>query len=405
MPEFNYEAMASTGIRSSGTLVANSEREVMAMLDARGLFPVRIAPKKGAVAGPVGGKKVSSRHLATFYSQLADLLHSGVPLLRSFDILERQAASPALGEVVREVRAKVADGTSLADAMSQHPRTFNELAVSMVRAGQEGGFLEDVLRRIALFTEHQEDLKAKVTGAMAYPVFLAVIGFIILNGLVIFFVPLFQPVFEKLEESGELPILTVMLIGVSQLLQRYGLIVLGLVVLAWWGFSRWAATPAGRLHIDAFLLRLPLAGGLFISLAISRFARILGTMLHNGIPILNALRIAKDSTGNKVIAEAINQAAENIKGGDKLAEPLAACKYIPRDIIEIIAVGEESNNLEKVLIDVADNLDKRTSRQLELFVKLLEPMMLLVMAVFTLLIVAGLLMPVFQMSSIVSNSN
>jgi general secretion pathway protein F/type IV pilus assembly protein PilC len=404
MPEFNYEAMAATGIRSTGTLVANSEREVMAMLDARGLFPVRIAPKKGAVTGPIGGKRVNSRHLATFYSQLADLLHSGVPLLRSFDILERQAASPVLGEVVREVRAKVADGTSLADAMSQHPRTFDELAVSMVRAGQEGGFLEDVLRRIAMFTEHQEDLKAKVTGAMAYPVFLAVIGFIILNGLVIFFVPMFKPVFEKLEEAGELPILTVMLVGLSQILQRYGLIVVALFVVGWWAFSRWAASPAGRLSIDAFLLRLPLAGGLFISLAISRFARILGTMLHNGIPILNALRIAKDSTGNKVIAEAINQAAENIKGGDRLAEPLAACKYIPRDIIEIIAVGEESNNLEKVLIDVADNLDKRTSRQLELFVRLLEPVMLLVMAVFTLLIVAGLLLPVFQMSSVVGNN-
>jgi general secretion pathway protein F/type IV pilus assembly protein PilC len=405
MPEFNYEAMASTGVRSSGTLVASSEREVMAMLDARGLFPVRIGLKKGAVAPGSGGKHVSSRHLATFYSQLADLLHSGVPLLRSFDILERQAASAALGDVIREVRAKVADGTSLADAMNQHPKAFNELAVSMVRAGQEGGFLEDVLRRIATFTEHQEDLKAKVTGAMAYPVFLAVIGFVILNVLVIFFVPLFKPVFEKLEETGQLPTLTVLLITTSQILQRYGLIVVGLVVLGFWLFRNWAATPNGRLTIDAFLLRLPVAGNLFISLAISRFARILGTMLHNGIPILNALRISKDSTGNKVIAEAINQAAENIKGGDKLAEPLANCKYIPRDIIEIIAVGEESNNLEKVLVDVADNLDKRTARQLDLFVKLLEPVMLLVMAVFTLLIVAGLLLPVFQMSSTIGGGN
>lgn len=399
MPEYQYEAMAATGIRSAGTLVANSEREVMAMLDARGLFPVKIAAKKASSSTNSGGPRVSSLALATFYAQLADLLHSGVPLLRSFDILERQASSSGLAEVVREVKAKVADGTSLADAMASFPRVFDELACSMVRAGQEGGFLEDVLRRIANFTEHQEDLKAKVTGALAYPVFLAVIGVIILNVLVIFFVPQFKPIFDKLAESGDLPFITVMLIGLSHILQRYGIFVLIALVLAWWGFWHWVGTPAGRRTFDSWKLSIPGAGGIFLNLAISRFTRILGTMLHNGIPILNALRIAKDSTGNKVLAEAIDKAAENVKGGDRLAEPLAECKYIPRDVIEIIAVGEESNNLEKVLVDVADGLEKRTNRQLDLFVRLLEPVMLLVMAVFTLIIVAGLLLPVFQMSN------
>src|SRR5262245_37626574 len=232
MPEFSYEAMATTGTRTQGTLVAASEREVMAMLDARGLFPVRIAAKKAIASGVKGRRRVSSRHLATLYAQLADLLHSGVPLLRSLDILERQATSPALGEVLREVRARVADGTGLAEAMAQHPRVFDELAVSMIRAGQEGGFLEDVLRRIADFTEHQEDLKAKVTGAMAYPVFLAVVGFVVLNVLVIFFVPQFKDIFARLEEKGELPGLTVFIIGLSNIMQKYMVIVLALAVLA-----------------------------------------------------------------------------------------------------------------------------------------------------------------------------
>src|SRR5947209_19063376 len=169
----------------------------MAMLDARGLFPVQIAAKSAA-AGRRGGRRVKTRHLATFYTQLADLLHSGVPLLRSLDILERQSSNPALSDVLREIRARVSDGTGLAQAMAQHPRVFDELVVSMIRAGQEGGFLEDVLQRIAVFTEHQEDLKAKVAGAMAYPIFLAVIGFIVLNVLVIFFVPRFEPIFQKL---------------------------------------------------------------------------------------------------------------------------------------------------------------------------------------------------------------
>jgi general secretion pathway protein F/type IV pilus assembly protein PilC len=399
MPEYSYEAMSPTGIRSSGTLVASSDREVMAMLDARGLFPVSISAKKAVAAGKAGGRGVSTRVVATFYSQLADLLHSGVALLRSLDILERQHTRSPLGEVVREVRAKVADGTSLADAMGQHPRVFDELAVSMIKAGQEGGFLEDVLRRIAMFTEHAEDLRAKVTGALAYPVFLAVVGAIVLNILVVFFVPQFKPIFDKLEAAGRLPWLTQAIIGLSHFMRYYGLVLVGMIVAAWWGFRTWASSESGRRIVDSFKISVPGAGPIFLNLAISRFSRILGTMLHNGIPILNALRIAKDSTGNKVLADAIEKAAENVKSGDRLAEPLAACPYIPRDVIEIIAVGEESNNLEKVLIDIADGLEKRTSRQLELFVRLLEPMMLLVMAVFTLIIVAGLLLPVFDMSS------
>jgi general secretion pathway protein F/type IV pilus assembly protein PilC len=399
--EFTYEALGAGGQRSQGVLVAGSEREVMAMLDARGLYPVQIAAKTAA-AGRRGGRRVKSRHLTTFYAQLADLLHSGVPLLRSLDILERQSSQPALSEVLREVRARVADGTGLAEALAQHPRAFDELAVSMVRAGQEGGFLEDVLRRIADFTEHQEDLKSKVIGALAYPVFLAVIGFVVLNVLVIFFVPRFEPIFKKLDEKGELPVLTVGLIGLSHGLQRYAVIVVPALAGGIFLLRRWARSPAGRLRVDGLKLRLPGAGTIFLNLALSRFTRILGTMLHNGIPILQALRIAKDSTGNRVLAQAIAKSAENVQSGDALAKPMGACPHFPRDVVEMIAVGEESNSLEKVLIDIANGLEKRTGRQLELFVRLLEPLMLLVMAGFTLVIVAGLLLPVFKMSSTIS---
>ena len=398
MAEFTFEAMTNAGVRSQGNLVANSEREALSMLDARGLFPLRIAPAKQVRRG---GRRIRSRNLAAFYAQLADLIHSGVPLLRSLDILERQSSQAALSEVLREVRARVADGMGLAEAMAQHPRAFNELAVSMVRAGQEGGFLEDVLRRIADFTEQQEDLKSKVIGALAYPIFLASAGFIILNVLIIFFVPRFEPVFKRLQEKGELPWLTVALIGFSHFMQAWGwAVALGAVGL-WFLYRRWAATPKGRLLVDGLRIRLPVAGKIYLSFALSRFTRILGTLLHNGIPILNALRISKDSTGNRVLTEAIEKSAENITAGDSLAAPLTACKYFPRDVVEMIAVGEESNNLDKVLIDVANGLEKRTSRQLELFVRLLEPVMLLVMAAVTLVVMAGLLLPVFKMSSAV----
>ncbi len=400
VPDFSYEAVANSGQRNQGTLTANSEREALAMLDARGLFPLRVVPVKSRAA-QVSGKRVRAKYMAVFYAQLADLLRAGVPLLRSLEILERQCSQPALAGTLREVRGRVADGTSLADALAQHPRAFTELAISMVRAGQEGGFLEDVLERIANFTEHQEDLKAKVIGALAYPIFLAVTGFAVLNILVIFFVPRFEPIFKKLDEKGELPALTQGLLGLSHFLQQYGWLVLLAGVGLWFLYRGWARSEEGRLLIDGWRLRIPGAGAIYLNLALSRFTRILGTLLHNGIPILQALRIAKDSTGNRVLTRAIDQAADNVTQGNKLAAPLAACPHLPRDVVEMVAVGEEANNLERVLVDIANGLEKRTSRQLELFVRLLEPVMLLVMAGITLLVVAGLLLPVFKMSSTV----
>src|SRR5262245_51031690 len=250
MPEFAFEAIARTGQRSQGTLTASNEREVMSLLDGRGLLPVRIQPARVASSsGRSWGRRIRSRYLAGFYSQLADLLRSGVPLLRSLDILERQGTQPALSEMIREVRAQVAQGTSLADSMTRHPRAFSELAVSMVRAGEEGGFLEDVLQRIADFTEHQQDLKAKVVGALAYPIFLAVAGFILLIILILFFLPRCEPIFKKLEEKGELPTITTLLMGTSHFLMGWGgLGVLAAAVFGCVAYWRWSGTPTGRLR-------------------------------------------------------------------------------------------------------------------------------------------------------------
>jgi general secretion pathway protein F/type IV pilus assembly protein PilC len=405
MPDFTYEAMARSGAKSNGTIAANSEREAAMALDAKGLFPLSISLARSQVTGnKTGGffaKRVKGRHLAVFYSQLADLLHTGVPLLRSLELLEKQSVNPTLQAVLREIRGKVADGTGLAQAMSAHPRVFDELAVSMVRAGQEGGFLEDVLKRIAAFVEHQEDLKARVIGALAYPVFLALAGFAVLNILVIFFIPKFEPIFAKLKEKDELPQLTMYLMGFSGFLRSWpGWLTIAVIagLLVW--FVTWTR-GAGRVWADRQRIRVPLFGKIFLQLALTRFTRILGTMLHNGIPILKALNIAKDSTGNKVLSQAIEKSAENVTAGEKLADPLRKSGYFPPDVVEMIAIAEESNNLEKVLIDISDSLEKRTSRQLDLMVKLLEPIMLLVMAGVTLVVVAGLLLPVFKMGQAV----
>ena len=213
------------------------------MLDSRGLFPVQIkaSKSKGAVKA---GKKVKGRIMATFYGQLADLMHAGVPLLKAIDLLEIQSPNPTLAHVLRELRAKVADGTTLADAMRAFPNAFTELAVSMVRAGQEGGFLEDVLKRIAAFTDHQEDLKGKVVGALAYPVILAVIGVLVLGVLMIFFVPKFETIFKKLDEKGELPTLTISLMKLSHIMIDYWWAIIGFFVGIIVAYRRWLKTEA-----------------------------------------------------------------------------------------------------------------------------------------------------------------
>ena len=401
MPDFAFTALATTGVRSTGTITAGSEREAAAQLDAKGLFPITIAP---AAAG--GGKLalfggVSGRQLATLYGQLADLLQAGVPLLRSLELLERSSTNKRLQSVLRDVRMNVAEGTGLAQAMGKHPRVFNDLVVSMVRAGQEGGFLEDVLERTAQFVEHQEEMKSKVIGSLAYPVFLMGAGFSVLAVLILFFVPKFEPIFDKLKAKGEMPGLTSFVLGLSNFLLGYWWLALGAAVAAAVGYVFWSRTEKGRRIMDGVKLRLPLFGGIYRSLALSRFCRILGTMLHNGIPMLKALGISKDSTGNKILSEAVEKSAESITGGQKLADPLRRNKNFPTDVVEMIAIAEESNTLEKVLVKVADSLERRTARNLDLLVKLLEPLMLLIMAVTVLLVVMGLLLPVFKMGSVV----
>ncbi len=383
----------------TGLLSAGSEQEVVNTLADRALFPTRIALAEQAKSMQKAvGRRVRTRHLSAFYSQLADLLHSGVPLLRSLQVLEQMSSQATLSAVLQDVREQVEEGTRLADAFKRHPRVFPELAVSMIRAGEEGGFLEEVLKRIAMFTEHQEDLKNRVIGAMAYPLFLIGASVLVVSGMLVFLVPRFAPIFERLQERGELPWPTQALMAVSGFLQQFGLWVVVGLGLAIWQLMAFINTPRGRLLVDTWRIRLKGIGPIIRSLAIARFCRILGTLLRNGVPILPALRISKDATGNQLLSNAIGDAAENISSGKSLARPLAASGQFSREVVEMISVGEEANNLEQVLLNIADNMEVRTYRQLELFVKLLEPMMLLVMAVVILFVMIALLMPVLQNS-------
>ncbi len=400
MPDYNYTARESSGAQVTGTLTAGSEQEALSSLAARSLFPVRIDMAKESVSQQKQvGRRVASKHLTAFYSQLADLLKSGVPLLRSLQLLEGQTSNAALKYVIDDVKDQVADGTRFYEAMRKHPRVFSELAVSMVRAGEEGGFLEDVLKQIASFNQQQEELRAKVVGAMVYPMFLLSVGTAIVVVMLVKFVPEFAGIFSQMEERGELPWATTALMAISDWLKNSWKLIVLLCAGIGFGIYKYLQTDEGRYNYDRFRLRSPGLGPVVRSLAIARFARILGTLLKNGVPILQSLRIAKDATGNRILANAIGVAADNVSGGKSLAQPLGSCGEFPKEIVEMISVGAEANNLEQVLIDIADNQERKTSRQLELLVKLLEPLLLLIMASMVIFVIAALLLPVLRMSS------
>jgi len=400
MPDFAYIARDNTGRKVSGTISAPSRREVVASLGKQALFPVEVKDAPAGTAVRVKrGKKVKPQMMAVVYAQLADLLRSGVPLLRSVAVLKNQTSHAGLADVLGDVHAAVEDGANVADAMQQHPRAFSEMAISMVRAGSEGGFLEDALARVAQFTEQAQDLKSRTTGALAYPMFLAVVGVTVVTVLIIFFVPKFETMFERLRERGDLPALTEGLLFVSHKLGAFApFIVVGAVMLGIYAKNK-LSTEAGRIWSDRLKLRLPAIGGIFQSLAVARFCRVLGTLLHNGVPILRSLEISTEAAGNRILGAAIGEAAENISAGQSLAKPLAASGYFPSEVVEMIAVAEESNTLETVLTSVADSLERRTFRRLEIMVRLLEPMMLLLLAGVVLVVVIALLMPVMKMST------
>ncbi len=401
MPEFQYTARDSAGNKVTGTISAGGRREAATNLVAKALFPLDVQ-EADTVVETKSIRRVPAQLLAVTYAQLSDLLRSGVPLLRALEVIRKQTSHAGMNQILGEVCHHVEEGSTLADAFNHFPRVFGEMAVNMIRAGGEGGFLEEALSRVADFTESSEDLKKRTLGAVAYPAILAIFGVVLVVVLVVAFVPKFEVLFARLRERNMLPPLTEGLLWLSATLRGfYGLLLL-VAAIAGVVFARvWLNSENGRLWSDNMKLKLPVVGPIFQSLAVARFCRVLGTLLKNGVPILRSLEISRNATGNHVLAIAIGQATENISAGQSLAEPLGASGRFPPSVVEMIAVAEQANNLEAVLLDTADSLEKRTWRKLDLAVRLIEPVMLLVIAGLILLMAIALLQPMFNMSQTV----
>ena len=398
MPSYTYKAVGGDGRPMNGVLTAENYQVALRMLDEQALYPIKVA--EGVEQGGLAfgrGRRVKAHHLTTFYSQLADLLRAGVPMLRALDVLSRQSSHGSLTMVLRELREDVAGGMALGEALAKHPRTFSPLHASMVRAGEQGGFLEEVLHRIAVFSEKQDELRNKVIGAMIYPTILVVVG----TGIVLLLMLVVVPRLRDHLRPETFNALTIVVFWVCDLLRYHYLAIIVTMGAIFVGVSTFGRTSYGRVLLERFKLRAPVFGKVLTMVAICRFCRILGTMLHNGVPILQALRISKDSAGNSILAKVIEEAAESVRKGAALSAPLGESGLFPPTVVDMIAVAEEGNNLETVLVQIADTNEARTGRSIDLGVRVLEPVLLVMMASVVFCIAVALLLPILTMGSAV----
>lgn len=396
----------ATGQNTAGVITAANERDALRQLAQQSLFPIEVrdqsAPQFQLKLPVLMARGVKSEVVADTLTQLSDLLGNGVAMLDSLRILAEQSSDARMREVLADVRDAVSEGANLDVALAKHPHVFSSLCINMVRAGLEGAFLEESLERVSTFMRKQNELRGKVIGAMTYPALLAIVGTVVSIVLMILVVPMFQSVFDRLEKSGNgLPPITVVLLFCSNTLMRYGLVIGGLAIFAGGSAQRFLVTPRGQRLMDRLKLKIPVAGQIFHDTAVSRFCRVLGTLLRNGVPILKSLEISSASAGNSLLQDAIMESARNISSGKLLSQPLSASGLIPAQVMAMIRVAEESNSLDTVLVKISDRMDQKIEQRLEMMVRLIEPLMLLLIGAMVMFIIVGVLLPIMELNSTV----
>ena len=400
---YAYKVRDREGKMAAGSMEAESEEAVVGRLRQLGYAPISIEPEKGAglkteVKLP-GTGRVKLKDLAVFSRQFATMINSGLSLLRSLTILGEQTSNRRLGEVILQVRAEVEQGTSLSAALAKHPKVFNRLYISMVRAGEIGGFLDQVLVKVAETFEKEVELRGKIRSAMTYPVVVSIMVVGIVAAMLIFIVPTFADLYDSL--GGTLPLPTRMLMGASNILRRFFPVVLLVVVALVFVFRRWKATDRGRYQVDRFKLKVKVFGPLFHKTALSRFSRTLSTLIRSGVPILQALEIVGETVNNMVISRAVRDVQDAVREGESLATPLAKHATFPAMVVQMMAVGEETGALDTMLSKVADFYDQEVEAAVASLTSMIEPILIAVMGAAVGGMVIALYMPLFNIINLV----
>lgn len=412
MPNYQFTALDHKGQPQTGSLTANTEQDALNMIREKGLYPTEIVeagkgkltapkPAKDAKKGPAGkkgktGGTVKSKILMIFTRQLATLIDAGLPLLQSLNVLGKQEANPTLRATINALSDSVQGGATFSESLAQHPKIFNKLFVNMVKAGELGGVLEVVLTRLAEYQEKAQRLKSKIVTAMVYPtiVMLIAVGIVIFLMLVI--VPKFRDMFRDMGTT--LPAISEFVFSISDWFFDTPLIVpnvvwLAVIVVAMWaGYKAMSAKPAGRKKIDQMLLKMPLIGPVQSKSAVARFSRTLGTLVTSGVPILQALNITRDTAGNVVVGDAIERIHSSVKEGESVVAPMSASPVFPPMVVSMVDVGEETGQLPDMLLKVADVYDEEVDNAVGAMTSMLEPLMIVFLAV----VVGGIVFAMFM---------
>lgn len=420
MPRYTYVALDSRGQEANGVIEANTQNEAIGALRQSGYFPKSIAEESKAKPGKAPkavGKTaakdlkvninipflqrqtVKGKTLMIFTRQLATLIDAGLPLLRGLTVLSKQEPDLVLRKTILSLAEAVQSGGTFSESLAGHPKIFNKLYVNMVKAGELGGVLELVLIRLAEFQEKAQKIKNKVVSAMFYPIIVLVIAIAIMAFLLVFIVPKFQQIFDDMLGGKPLPLLTQFVIGVSNLIKNNSLIIVAVVIAAVVGFKVFQKTAKGAELIDKAMLKLPLFGDLTRKNSISRFSRTLGTLVTSGVPILQALNITRETAGNLIIAQAITKVHDAVKEGESIVNPLEASGVFPPMVISMIDVGEETGQLPEMLLKVAEVYDDEVDNAVAGLTSLLEPIMIVFLAVIVGTIVIALFLPLISIIS------
>jgi general secretion pathway protein F len=403
MPVYEYKGVSASGKKVSGVQDGESLKSVKTKLKKEGVIVLEIQEGSSARAKRRGtvnftfGSRVKLGDLANATRQLATLLSSGLPLMDSLSVLVEQEEIEALKSALSSVRDSVREGASLADALKENPKDFSQLYINMVSAGEASGTLEITLDRLADFLDEQVRFRGRISAALAYPAFMTVIGISMLFFIFAFVMPRIVGMFQDMKQ--QLPFITLMLLAVVRFLSGFWWALLLGIAGGVYYFRRYARTQAGRENIDARLLRMPVFGSLIRMIAVSRFTRTLGTLLQSGVPTLAALDIVKSVVGNTVLANAVQKARENVREGEPIADPLRRSGLFPPVVVQMVAVGEKSGELEKMLLKISDSFDRTVETRLTGLMALLEPVIILAMGLIIGFVVIAIMLPMLEMSS------
>lgn len=396
MPTYKYKAKDNNGKFIQGVIEADNNFTVVTQLQTMGYFPIDVSTEKKAKPLRFLRRRITTSDLTVFNRQLADLLDSGVPLVKGLDIIKEQASNVYLKEIVESIMNDVHGGATLADALSKHPKVFSKLYCALVRSGEMGGMLETVLQSLAEFSEKEDELKGKILSALAYPTVMVMVGISVITILMTVVIPKIIDIFDQFNQA--LPPLTVILITISHFTGKFWWAIIGSIIALIVILINFSKTNEGKYLIDRLKLKIPLLGELVLKREIARFARTLGNLLKNGVSILPSLDIVIESITNKVVEQELIKMPEVISQGSNMSSFLSESKIFPQIIVSMIAVGEHTGKVEEVLLKIASSYEAEVERKLKTITSLIEPIIILILGIVVGFIVISMLLPIFSLN-------